>query len=88
MDAIRSGFGGTAPETTQNYKLSKKEQDLYDYSAVVLADTEDAWHEILKNEGVNYREPQLKIFKGQVKSGCGLASAGMGPFYCSRDEAI
>ena len=88
MDAIRSGFGGTAPETTQNYELSQKEEDLYDYSAVVLADTEDAWHEILKNEGVNYREPQLKIFKGQVKSGCGLASAGMGPFYCSRDEAI
>lgn len=88
-DAIRSGFGGSSePQTTQNYELSEKEQELYDYSAVVLADTEDAWHSILKNEGINYREPKLKIFKGQVKSGCGLASAGMGPFYCSRDETL
>lgn len=87
-DAIRSGFGSAEPSRTQNYELTEKEKTLYDYSAVVLADTEDAWHEILKNEGIDYREPQLKIFKGQVKSGCGLASAGMGPFYCSRDEAL
>lgn len=88
-DAIRSGFGGSSePQSTQNYELSEKEQELYDYSAVVLADTEDAWHSILKKEGINYREPKLKIFKGQVKSGCGLASAGMGPFYCSRDETL
>lgn len=87
-DAIRSGFGSAEPSTTQNYELTEKEKTLYDYSAVVLADTEDTWHEILKNEGIDYREPQLKIFNGQVKSGCGLASAGMGPFYCSRDEAL
>lgn len=88
-DAIRSGFGGSSePQSKQNYELSEKEQELYDYSAVVLADTEDAWHSILKKEGINYREPKLKIFKGQVKSGCGLASAGMGPFYCSRDETL
>lgn len=88
-DAIRSGFGGSSePQSTQNYELSEKEQELYDYSAVVLADTEDAWHSILKKEGIDYREPKLKIFKGQVKSGCGLASSGMGPFYCSRDETL
>lgn len=87
-DAIRSGFGSAEPSRTQNYEFTEKEKTLYDYSAVVLADTEDAWHEILKNEGIDYREPKLKIFKGQVKSGCGLASAGMGPFYCSRDEAL
>ena len=30
----------------------------------------------------------MEIFKGQVKSGCGIANSGMGPFYCSRDETI
>ncbi|MBS6928907.1 MAG: neutral zinc metallopeptidase, partial [Finegoldia magna] len=30
----------------------------------------------------------LNIFKDQVKSGCGIANAGMGPFSCSRDEAV
>lgn len=87
-DAIRTGLGTGSQGTNQEYKLSAKEQELYDYSAVVLADTEDAWHEILKDEGIEYREPKLKIFKGQVKSGCGIANSGMGPFYCSRDETL
>lgn len=87
-DAIRTGLGAGSQGTNQEYKLSAKEQELYDYSAVVLADTEDAWHEILKDEGIEYREPKLEIFKGQVKSGCGIANSGMGPFYCSRDETL
>lgn len=87
-DAIRTGLGTGSQSTNQEYKLSAKEQELYDYSAVVLADTEDAWHEILKDEGIEYREPKLEIFKGQVKSGCGIANSGMGPFYCSRDETL
>lgn len=87
-DAIRTGLGTGSQGTNQEYKLSAKEQELYDYSAVVLADTEDAWHEILKDEGIEYREPKLEIFKGQVKSGCGIANSGMGPFYCSRDETL
>ena len=87
-DAIRTGLGTGSQGTNQEYKLSAKEQELYDYSAVVLADTEDAWHEILKDEWIEYREPKLEIFKGQVKSGCGIANSGMGPFYCSRDETL
>lgn len=87
-DAIRSGLGGGAQNSQQEYQLSDREQTLYDYSSVVLADTEDAWHEILEKEGIKYREPKMEIFKGQVKSGCGIANSGMGPFYCSRDETI
>ena len=87
-DAVRSGLGSGGQSTKQNYELSEREQKLYDYSAVVLADTEDAWHDILGKEGIEYREPKLNIFKDQVKSGCGIANAGMGPFYCSRDEAV
>lgn len=88
--AILSGLGtgGSQEPTTTEYKLSEEEKKLYDYSAVVLADTEDAWSEILKNEGINYPEPSLNIFKDTVKSGCGIAQSGMGPFYCSADQAI
>lgn len=87
--AILSGLGsGSAAPTTQEYKLTAEEQELYDYSAVVLADTEDAWTEILKEHNIEYREPKLNIFKDAVQSGCGTAQSGMGPFYYSRDEAI
>ncbi|MBU5668664.1 neutral zinc metallopeptidase [Peptoniphilus sp. MSJ-1] len=88
--AILSGLGSGSRQTptTQEYNLTEKEQELYDYSAVVLADTEDAWTEILKTHDIKYREPKLNIFKDVVQSGCGTAQSGMGPFYCSRDESI
>lgn len=91
MAALQVGMGGgnqPRQQTTQNEPMTQKEQDLYDYSAVVLADTEDAWNEILKDYDVQYREPKLHVFKDSVNSGCGLANSGMGPFYCSADETI
>ncbi len=73
---------------TQELQLSAAEQELYDYSGVVLADTEDTWHDILKKYGHRYKEPELLIFQDNTQSGCGIASAGMGPFYCSLDRSI
>jgi predicted metalloprotease len=52
---------------------------------VVLADTEDVWHKLL---GDRYVEPKLRIFNEEIQSGCGLADAGMGPFYCPNDQKI
>lgn len=72
----------------EEYQLTEKEEELYDYSAVVLADTEDAWSEILQSEGISYEPAKMHVFKDQVQSGCGLASSGVGPFYCSLDKAL
>lgn len=82
--------GGIQPATieTQELDLTQAEQELYEYSGVVLADTEDAWHEILGRLGYDYKEPQLLVFQENVQSGCGIASVGMGPFYCSLDHSI
>jgi predicted metalloprotease len=35
-----------------------------------------------------YVKPTLVSFAGQVRSGCGLADAGMGPFYCPADQKV
>ncbi len=51
---------------------------------VVLADTEDVWHALMKN----YRDPTLVMFTGQMQSACGQASTASGPFYCSEDEKV
>lgn len=82
--------GAIQPGTieTQDLQLSPEEQELYEYSGVVLADTEDTWHDILAETGRTYKEPQLLIFQDNIKSGCGVASAGVGPFYCSLDRSI
>ena len=58
------------------------------FVAVVLADTEDAWHEIFRQMGRHYEEPKLVLFTDQTRSGCGFASGATGPFYCPEDRRV
>jgi len=55
---------------------------------VVLGYTEDVWHQLLSQKGIDYREPTLVLFRGQVQSACGYASAASGPFYCPGDQEL
>jgi len=55
---------------------------------VVLADTEDTWHELFRKNGKTYQEPKLVLFTGAVESACGNAQASMGPFYCPMDKKV
>jgi len=58
------------------------------FVSVVLADTEDVWHELFRKMGKSYREPRLVLFTGRVQSACGLASDAVGPFYCPGDSQV
>src|SRR3954447_17551493 len=58
------------------------------FVAVVLADTEDAWHDIFRQMGRQYEEPKLVLFSDQTFSGCGFASGASGPFYCPEDRRV
>ena len=68
--------------------LSPEQQELSEFVAVVLADTEDVWGQLFSEEGRAYREPTLVRFNGTVDSACGFASAASGPFYCPADEKV
>lgn len=59
---------------------------LADMVSVVIADTEDVWHEIFASMGRRYEEPTLVMFTGATRSACGLGQAAMGPFYCPADR--
>ena len=50
----------------------------------VLASTEDIWKKQLRG----YREPVMVLYRGSTRSGCGHASAQMGPFYCPADQKV
>ncbi len=54
----------------------------------VLATTEDVWTQILPKYGHNYTPPILVLYRGATHSGCGFASAQVGPFYCPLDHKI
>ncbi len=76
----------SAPD--QPYQESAQETKLRELTAVVLADTEDAWTQILPRYGVQYVPPTLVLFSGMVKSACGMAESASGPFYCPLDQKV
>ncbi|HJS55441.1 MAG TPA: neutral zinc metallopeptidase [Chitinophagaceae bacterium] len=55
---------------------------------VVLAYTEDVWNQLFAQQGDQYQEPTLVLFRGSVQSACGFASAASGPFYCPGDRQV
>jgi len=80
-----------APQTTgqeQTRTLSAEETELGEFVGVILADTEDVWKKVFRQEGMEYREPKLVLFSGATDSACGFAQSATGPFYCSGDEKV
>ena len=67
---------------------SPEENRLADFVSVVLADTEDTWHDLFRRGGTTYREPTLILFTDAVESACGFAESAVGPFYCPRDQNV
>jgi len=72
----------------QTQALSAEDQEMGNFVSVVLADTEDVWHELFRQEGREYREPHLVLFTDATESACGFAQAATGPFYCPGDEKV
>ncbi len=68
--------------------LTAAENESADFVSVVLADTEDTWDSIFRQNGMVYQQPRLVLFKGSVDSACGYARSAMGPFYCPGDQKV
>jgi predicted metalloprotease len=62
--------------------------ELSQFVAVVLADTEDVWTALFQQQGLDYRKPTLVVFRDMVASACGFQNAAVGPFYCPLDEKV
>ncbi|MDQ1524418.1 MAG: uncharacterized protein QOE47_2342, partial [Pyrinomonadaceae bacterium] len=80
------GDPGQGTQTAR--QVNPQEDELKQFSSVVLAETEDVWNALFQQAGKRYREPTLSLFTGQTRSACGVAGASVGPFYCSGDEKV
>ncbi len=78
------------PAGAGEVQLSPEEKELGEFVSVVLADSEDVWHQLfpLMSGGQPYQEPKLELFTAQTMSGCGPATAAAGPFYCPTDRKV
>ena len=71
-----------------SHPTNPEEAELRQFVGAVLADTEDVWTDIFRKSGKQYTDPKLVLFTDQVRSGCGLAGAAVGPFYCPSDHKV
>lgn len=78
--------GGT--NSSAPYEQTAEEQELSEFVSVVLADTEEVWGEIFKQQGMTYEDPTLVMYSGSVDSACGTATSAVGPFYCPGDAKL
>ena len=78
----------TGPSTEMTSEEKAADDERAEFVKVVLAETEDVWNSLYAQQGKDYPEPTLVLFRGASQSACGNASAAMGPFYCPSDKQV
>ena len=84
QNQLQQGGGGNE----QTRELTAEEQQMGDFVRTVLADTEDVWAKIFREQGMTYENPKLVLFTDGVQTACGGASSAAGPFYCPLDRKV
>jgi len=80
--------GTTTSKSAEPLQETAEEKELVEFVSVILADTEETWTTLFRQKGKTYQEPHLVLFRGSVKSACGMAQSAIGPFYCPADHKI
>jgi predicted metalloprotease len=75
-------------EPSAQIQSSAKDNNNAAFVSAVLAQTEDVWNAQFSKLGGHYKEPKLVLFRHSTQSGCGFASAQVGPFYCPVDQKV
>ncbi|WP_289042228.1 neutral zinc metallopeptidase [uncultured Aliiroseovarius sp.] len=79
-----SGLGGES-----GGEITQADEQEAEFVSVTLADTEEVWAELFRNQvGEVYDPVTLVLYKGVTQSPCGGASGATGPFYCPGDRKV
>jgi predicted metalloprotease len=78
----------SVPPSQSTGSRDASNEELSDFVAVVLADTEDVWQAVFRGAGETYAPPTLVLFSQAVESACGFAASATGPFYCPIDSKV
>lgn len=81
--------GNQTQQAVERVELTAEQKKIGEFTATVLADTEDVWEKVFSQNGLGtYKKPTLVLFTENVSTGCGNATAAVGPFYCPADQKL
>lgn len=86
---VINGMGALESPSPQAQTANQPDNDeMTKFVSMVLADTEDTWHDLFAKMGKQYEDPKLVLFSGATPTACGTGQSAMGPFYCPADHKI
>jgi predicted metalloprotease len=85
---LGGGGGGTFPNLLQDGLGAPQSQEEDGFVAFLSEDTQAVWADLLARSGATYEFTTVNSFTGQVSTGCGTATAAVGPFYCPADRQV
>lgn len=89
LQLLGGNSGGPNGQSQVERQMTPARQDeMTQFVATVLAETEDVWNTLMQSQGFAYPEPTLVLFSGAVSSACGNATSASGPFYCPGDQKV
>ena len=81
--------GSAANGVTQNCRTGADANQRQDCRIVGIANSVQAfWGDDLPRRGRDYTKANTVLFTGNVQTGCGPATADVGPFYCPADQHV
>jgi predicted metalloprotease len=86
LNDAQVGQGGS--QQVQQGPLTPEEERSRSFSAKILGFTETVWGQKFQEAGQTYVPPHMVLFAERVQTGCGLAPAAVGPFYCPADRVV
>ncbi len=79
---------GQQTEQTQGAPLSEQDKIEGKFISTLVADNEDVWSKIFQENGIEFEPAGMVLFRDQVQTACGGATAASGPFYCPGDKKM
>ena len=89
LDNQQVGQGDTPSEVSQDCKTVTEDVPRQDCRIVADVNSiQNFWNGVFQNSNRKYQYVDTVFFDGQVNTGCGVADARVGPFYCPRDQLV
>jgi predicted metalloprotease len=88
LDMLSGGSGQIVPAQQAPAHRPPENDQMAKFVSTVLADTEDTWSALFRENGKTYVDPHLVLFSGSTPTACGTGQTATGPFYCPADQKI